>query len=383
MSSGRRSLFATCAPGVEPLLHEEARELRLPKVERQVGGVYFEGDLAAARRANLWLRTAIRVLLRVRRFECPDDAALYAGAKDVPWEHYLAPDGRFIVDAQAKDSALTHTRFLEQRVKDAVVDRFRARTGRRPGVDREGADLGIHVHLFRDRCTLSVDTSGHALHRRGWRRHQGRAPLAETLAAALVRLSGWDRRAPLLDPFCGTGTIPIEAALLARNVAPGLFAEGFGFERWPGHDARAWERERREAREAARVPSKLRIVGSDRDPERIREARENAEAAGVLHGVGGVELEVADARDFAPRPGWNAFCVSNLPYGERVGKGADLERLYARFGDALREHCAGYRVALLCPRGALARSLGLRHPDRHTLVNGGLECRVLCAEIGP
>ncbi len=383
MSSTRQSFFATCAPGIESVLHAEVRALRLAKPERQVGGVYFEGGLEAARQANLWLRTAIRVLMRVKRFDCPDEGSLYEEAKSVAWERYLTLDGTFIVDAQVKDSALTHSRFLEQRVKDAIVDRFREKSGRRPSVERESAQLGVHVHLFRDRCTLSVDTSGRALHRRGWRVHQGRAPLAETFASALVKLSGWDQRAPLIDPFCGTGTIPIEAALEAASAAPGLGApgrtgpEGFGFENWPGHDAKAWQREKDAARASFQPPRKVRILGLDQDATRITEARENAEAAGVGDWV---EFEVADARDFAPRRGWNAWIVSNLPYGERIGKAEDLEALYTRFGDILRSHCDGYRVAVLCATGALNRRLGLRKPQRYEVLNGGIDCRVLVAD---
>jgi putative N6-adenine-specific DNA methylase len=378
--SSANSFFATCAPGVEPVLHEEIRKLHLPRSERQVGGVYFEGGFEIARRANLWLRSAIRVLMRLQRFPCPDEETLYAQTKDIAWEHFLHTDGSFVVDAQAKDSSLTHSRFIEQRVKDAIVDRFREKTGRRPNVDREAADLGVQVHLFRDRCTLSVDTSGHALHRRGWRRHQGRAPLSETLAATLVKLSGWDERAPLVDPFCGTGTIPIEAALLAARIAPGLFTQGFGFENWPNHDAKIWEREKAQARAERQPVRKLRVYASDHDPQRIEEARENAAAAGVADQL---LIEVADVRDFAPRKGWNAWITSNLPYGERIDHGADLEPLYERFGTALRAHCEGYRVALLCPQGPLSKKLGLRRVERHSLLNGGLDCRLLCASIDP
>jgi putative N6-adenine-specific DNA methylase len=380
VSSQKNIFFATCAPGVEPVLHEEIRALRLPRSERQVGGVYFEGGIEAARRANLWLRTAIRVLMRVQRFACGDEGTLYAETKRVPWESFLQADGGLVVDAQSRDSSLSHSRFIEQRVKDAIVDRFREKTGRRPNVDREAADLGVHAHLFRDRCTLSVDTSGHALHRRGWRKHQGRAPLAETLAAAVLKFSGWDERAPLLDPFCGSATIPIEAALMAAGIAPGLFSQGFGFENWPGHDTKAWEREKSEAHQERRSPKRLRLHGTDRDKQRIGEARENAAAAGVGDQV---ELEVADAREFAPRRGWNAWIASNLPYGERIDRGIDLEVLYERFGDALRTHCEGYHVALLCPLGPLTKKLGLRRPERHTLLNGGLDCRLLCAKIDP
>jgi 23S rRNA G2445 N2-methylase RlmL len=326
------------------------------------------------------VRTAVRILMRVARFRAEDDVQLYDGVRAVDWSRFLRSDGVLVVDAHTNQSALDHTRFVEQRVKDAVVDQFREHGGGRPSVDREHADLGIYAHLYRDRCTLSVDTSGDALHKRGWRQHQGVAPLAENLAAALVLMSGWNRRAPLLDPFCGTGTVAIEAALIASNTAPGLFREerGFGFERWPDHDARAWRRERELAWGESERPRKLRILGSDASPERIADANDNQDGAGL---DGWIEFEPGDALDFAPRKGWNGCIVSNLPYGERVGRGQDVERLYRDFGRILRERCEGYDVTLLCGDERQARALGLANAEVTPLVNGGLECRVVRAHV--
>jgi len=380
--------FATCAPGLEPLLHAELRALRMARTERQVGGAYFEGRLEDAWRANLELRTATRVLLRLARFGARDADELYAGAAAIEWERHLAPDGRLVVDARSRESELEHTRFVEQRVKDAVVDRLRTANGVRPSVDAEDPDLRIDAHLFRDRCTLSIDTSGEALHKRGWRRVQGRAPLAETLAAAVVTLSDWDRRSPLLDPFCGSGTLLVEAALLASGTPPGLFRRQFGFERLPGHDAAAFGAMREALRARPReLPARLALCGSDADAGAIEGARENLEAVGLRERV---RLEVADARDFAPPRGWNGWIVSNLPYGVRVGASAkrdasrgerDLGALHRAFGARLRESCAGYRAALLTGDAALARELGLRFERRVELQNGALSCELLLAQL--
>lgn len=375
---GRHVFFATCAPGIEPVLHAEAKALRLAKLERQVGGVRFEGTLEDAWRANLWLRTAVRVLLRLERFEALDGDALYERVKAFDWGTLLAPEGTFVVDAQTRDSELNHSRFVEQRVKDAVADRFREHTGVRPSVDRTDPDLRIHVHVFRNRATLSLDTSGDSLHKRGWRRHQGRAPLAETLAAAVVQFSRWDGRAPLVDPFCGSGTLLVEAALIAANSAPGLFRKCFGFERWLGHEAGAFARAKDGARALERVPGRLRLVGSDVDERRIEEARENVAAAGL---EGRIELQQADARDFAPRPGWNAWIVTNPPYGERVGEVAKLVPIYRGFGERVRADCAGYHLALLSGEETLARALGIAADERVALVNGALECELLLATV--
>ena len=370
--------FVTCAPGLEHLLHAELRDLKLSKVERQVGGVRFAGRLEDAWRVNLWSRIAVRVLLRLARFEATNGDALHAAASEIPWERFLAPDGTFRVDAQTTESALDHSHFVEQRVKDAVADAFRARHGVRPSVDLGSPDLSIHVHLFKDRCTISADSSGDSLHKRGWRRHQGRAPLAETLAAAVVLESGWDRRSPLLDPFCGSGTILVEAALLASGVAPGSFRRPFGFERWPGHDAPGWKAVQDRARKEIRFPPKLVLRGSDADAAAIDGARENAIAAGL---EGRIELEVADVEAFAPRRGWNAWIVTNPPYGERVGRGADLAALYRRFGAILRERAAGYHVTLLSGNPAHSAAIGLVPVRRTPVRNGPLECELLGFEI--
>ncbi len=374
----RHLYFVTCAPGLEPVLHGELLALKLGRVERQVGGCVFEGNQLDCVRANLHLRTAIRVLRRLERFEARDEDALYGVAREVEWERLIRPDARIVIDAQSRDSQLNHTRYVEQLVKDAIVDRFRALTGERPSVDKQDFDLRVHVHLARDRATLSIDTSGHSLHRRGWRKHQGRAPLSETSAAGIVLQSGWNRKAPLLDPFCGTGTILIEAALIASNTAPGYFREQFGFERWLDHDRNLTEGERKKALAQIQIPKKLSILGWDRDPERIEEARENIESAGVQDIV---TVERAPVRDFAPRPGWNAWIVTNPPYGERVGDVKQLLPLYRDFGTSLREHCEGYHLALLSGNVDLARELGFAKAAKTMLKNGAIDCELIQVEV--
>lgn len=377
-TTDRCTFFATCAPGLEPVLHEELRQLRAGRIERQVGGVCFSGTVEDGQRANLWLRTAVRVLLRLEQFAAADADELYRGVQAIDWPRFVRSDGTLSVDAQASRSALDHTMFVAQRTKDAIVDQLRDRTGARPSIDKDDADLRVHVHLYRDRATVSLDMSGTSLHKRGWRRYQGRAPLAETLAAGIVALSGWDRRAPLLDPFCGSGTILIEAALWAGNVAPGSWRT-FAFERWPGHDAAAWQRLRQQASAAATPLTKLRLLGSDPDAERIDGARANAAAAGVTEHI---EFTVADASAFAPRRGWNGCIVTNPPYGERVGDESRLLPLYRAFGAQLRAHCVGYRLALLSGNASLAASLELKGLEEIALKNGGLDCTLLRGEVG-
>jgi len=369
--------FATCAPGAEPCLHAEVKALGLARHERQVGGVQFEGTARDAWRANLWLRSAVRVLRRVARFEAPDEASLDAGVAAVDWSRFLRPDGRLWIDAQAKESALSHSRFVAQRVKDSIVDQLRAADGTRPEVERDEPDLRVHVHLFRDRATLSVDTSGASLHLRGWRVAQGRAPLAETLAATVVLASGWDRRSPLVDPFCGSGTLLVEAVLCAANIAPGLTRARFGFEAWGDHDEAGWQRERASAAAARVAVPKLRLLARDREAERVDEARAHLAVFGF---DAQCTFEVGDALAWEPRKGWNAHVLSNLPYGERIGADDDVIALHREFGALLRAQAGGYRVSLLVGSRSLAKRLSLQG-ERIELVNGGLDVVLLNAQL--
>jgi len=374
----RERFFVTCAPGLEPLLHREMKELGLSKIERQVGGVYFEGPLRDAWRANLRLRTAVRVLMRLARFEATTSEDLYAGVQAIEWKRFLRPEGSLAVDAHSNESKLDHTLFIAQRAKDAIVDALRTERGVRPAVDKEEPDLGVYIHLFRDRCTVLVDTSGASLHKRGWRKFQGRAPLAETLAAAVVMQSGWDQRSPLVDPFCGSGTLLIEAALWANGVAPGLFRESFGFERWIGHDAAAWNALKKETRGASSKPGKRILRGRDRDPSTVAGALENAESAGLADRI---EFDVGDGLEYPWKRGWNAWVVSNLPYGERVADQRAAAVLQRSFGERLRSQCGGYHVALLGLKDEASRLLALPGSTRTPLLNGGLECELVTGDI--
>lgn len=377
VSRERRICFATCAPGLEPLLHAEMDGLRLAKVERQVGGCYFEADEAEIWRANMGLRTAVRVLVRLSRFEATDGAALYAGVMAEDWSRFLAPEGTLRVDAKVKFSKLDHTQFVEQRVKDAIVDQFLKAHGVRPSVDKLEPDLRVGIHLYKDRVTLQVDSSGHSLHRRGWRRAQGIAPLAETLGAALVLSSNWNRRAPVLDPFVGSGTVLVEAALIATGRAPGLTRPRFGFEAWQGHDASAFDAYRAELAADVRPLGKLRLVGCDLDPARLDDVRTNLAAAGLDPESKGVDLTVGNALDMELKPGWNAFLATNPPYGQRLGDVAELVPLFQHLGRKWREEATGYELSVLSGDPKLADALALPELTRTPILNGAIECERL------
>ncbi len=374
----RHPFFVTCAPGLEELLHAEIRGLSLGSVERQVGGVRFVGTLRDAWRANLELRTAVRVLLRVARFEARTDAELYAGVQTIDWSPHVRPEGSLRVDAHSNRSELEHTLFVEQRTKDAICDQIRDKTGVRPSVDMEDPELGVYVHLFENRCTVLLDTSGDSLHKRGYRRFQGRAPLAETLAAAIVLASGWDKRSPLVDPFCGSGTILIEAAMIAADIAPGSFRARFGFERWPGHEKREWTALRDATRKRSTMPKKLVLRGSDIDRESVQGAVSNVAAAGL---EGKIEFTVARAEDLDPKRGWNAWLATNIPYGERVGDERELEPLMRKFGQILREKCQGWHAAILTGNPRLTETLDVRTQRRMALKNGSIDCELLLSDL--
>jgi putative N6-adenine-specific DNA methylase len=369
--------FVTCSPGIEPVLHREVRALGFSKVEQQVGGVKFLGSMLDAWKANLELRTAIRVLRRLDRFPCPDEKTLYETVKAIDWSQFLAPDGSFFVDAQCRQSSLDHSQFIAQRTKDAVVDSLRGDDGARPSVAKENADLRIHVHLWKDRCTLSVDTSGDSLHKRGWRKYQGLAPVAETIAAAVVLQSKWDCRAPIVDPFCGSGTLLIEAALIASDTAPGLFRT-FGFEKWPGHDAWAWAKVRSDAQARAQMPKKLKLFGRDHEHKHISGAQKNAESIGFSENF---DLEVADGLEFPWKKGWGATIVCNMPYGMRVGNPEELDQLHKDFGSSLRTNCSRYDFSILVGTRQFAHLLGFQKWESLPIQNGSLQCRLLTGRL--
>ncbi|MGH7268897.1 MAG: THUMP domain-containing class I SAM-dependent RNA methyltransferase [Polyangiaceae bacterium] len=361
--------FATAAKGTEPALRDELRELRLVHVRADRGGVHFEGSLGDAARACLWSRVGVRVLQEIATFDAADEASLYEGTRGIDFAEWMTPKTTLAVRATCRSSRLTHSQFIAQKTKDAIVDALRDRFGARPSVDRGDPDVAIFVHLVRDRAMLYLDVGGASLHERGWRRQPGVAPLRETLAAAVLRLSGWDRERPLIDPMCGAGTIAIEAAAWSRRLAPGLTRDRFGFERWANHDEamRSAIRDLRGEARAAALAEGPPIVASDLDPGAVQRTRENARAAGVA-----ITIEERDAREIVPL-GPSGLLITNPPYGERLA--AD-HGLYGDFARALRG-MHGHRIALLAGTPAIANAMR-RPADRWVLLyNGPIECRLL------
>jgi len=377
--------FATCAKGMEPPLAVELRAMGADDVRETRAGVEFAGPLEAGYRACLWSRLASRVLLPLTRFHCPDPEDLYDGVRALNWDDHLGTDGTLAVDFSTSQSLITHSRYGALRVKDAIVDQFRDETGLRPSVDTRYPDVRINVYLYRDEATVSLDLSGDALHRRGYRTHGGEAPLKESLAAAIIGYSRWlaiaEKGGLLVDLMCGSGTLLIEGALMAADVAPGLERDYFGFLRWREHDPALWAGLLEEARQRrtaglARLPP---IRGYDRDPLAIEFARENLRCAGLQDRVTVTVRSLAEA---TPETGTPGLVVANPPYGERLGTDSDLEALYAELGGALKRCFSGWRAAVFTGNPDLAHCMRLGADKKNTLYNGAIPCKLLHYGIG-
>lgn len=378
--------FATCPKGLEYLLRDELIAIGASDVREALAGAHFSGTLETAYRACLWSRLASRILLPLAEFDAADDEALYRGVQDTDWSRHLAAHGTFAVDAGTALSKLTHSQFIGLRVKDAVVDQFRQRDGNRPGIDTDEPDLRINLRLRRDRATLSLDLAGSPLHRRGWREQQGEAPLKENLAAAMLLRARWPEvyaaGGALLDPMCGSGTLLIEGALMAADVAPGLRREYFGFLGWQQHDIALWRGLLDEATQRAETGLRgLRsaFFGSDADPRMIQTAKRNAQEAGV---AGFLTLDRQDVAHAAPPAGVGyGLIITNPPYGERLGERAEMPALYRSLGDSLRNRFTGWRAAVLAGDVELGRAMQLHADKRYALYNGALETVLLTFDL--
>jgi putative N6-adenine-specific DNA methylase len=366
--------FATCARRLEPLLAGELRELGAANVAEGRGGVHFEGDLATLYRANLWLRTAVRVLMPILEAPVASPDELYAAVQTIDWSQVLTPEHTLAVDCNVRDSNLTHSKYAALKVKDAICDQFVARTGRRPSVDVESPMVGLNLHVYRNEAVLSLDSSGESLHKRGYRPILTKAPLNEALAAALILQAGWRGDVPLVDPLCGSGTLCIEAAWMALRRPPGLTRKRFGFMGWMDYDVRLWTGLRDQARREVHKALAQPILGYDVRPDAIRFAEGNARAAGIGHLM---QFAVRDVRDFRPPPGPPGILICNPPYGERIGEEKELRGLYRTIGEVFREHCSGWTLYVFTGNAFLARQLGMKQLQQHDFYNGKIPCRLL------
>lgn len=371
-----RDCFAAVPRGAEEIAAAELGAMGIQGARAGRGGVSFSCDRSGLYRANLWLRCASRVLVQVGIFPCTGPEELYAGIYAIDWTLLITPDMTLAVDCNLRDSALKHSGFVALKTKDAVVDRIRAACGSRPSVNTAAPDVRINIHLLKNICTVSLDSSGDPLDRRGYRLERTEAPLRETLAAAVIALTGWNGSMPLADPMCGSGTIPIEAALLAGQVAPGL-QRSFGFERWLDFDEKLWRRLVKEAANSVRKLPVGLVTGYDRDNRALKLAARNAVKAGF---EGQIHFFHAELEAFQPE-GENGVVIINPPYGKRLGEDDDLRELYCRIGDIMKKRCRGWTGYVLTGNLELAKYIGLKASRRFVLFNGPIECRLLKYEL--
>jgi 23S rRNA (guanine2445-N2)-methyltransferase / 23S rRNA (guanine2069-N7)-methyltransferase len=381
------NLFATTPKGLELLLVDELKALGANTANEKLAGVELTGDLAFAYRACLWSRLANRILLRLARVPAATPEALYDGVQTIAWDQHVDELGTLAVNFVSSQSAITHTLFGAQKVKDAIVDQFREKFGVRPSVHREAPDLSVNVYLHRDVATISLDLSGDSLHRRGYRLAGGEAPLKENLAAAILLRAGWpaigNGGGSLIDPMCGSGTLLIEGALMAADVAPGIDREYFGFLGWKQHQDGLWQPllEEAIARREAGLKRLPLIVGYDENPEAISNAFENIERANL---TGHIHVEKRELAVLSmPPKAQTGLVVTNPPYGERLGEIEDLAPLYTLLGSKLKAVFSGWQAAVFTANPDLGKVMGLRARKFYTLFNGALVCKLLLFDVAP
>jgi 23S rRNA (guanine2445-N2)-methyltransferase / 23S rRNA (guanine2069-N7)-methyltransferase len=379
--------FATCPKGIEELLYIELAGLGVQGSRQTRAGVHFEGNLETAYRICLWSRLANRVFVPLAHFRAKTTDELYDQVRlHVNWHDHLEVDGSLAVDFVATGSNRFHTHYAALRIKDAIVDQFSERFGKRPSVDTERPDIRINLYMKHDSATLGLDISGESLHRRGYRMEAGAAPLKENLAAGVLIRAGWpefaQKGAALVDPMCGSGTLLIEAAMIAFDIAPGLKRKYFGFTNWKQHDKALWRLLLQEAGQRAKAGatgSPPIFAGADSDPDAIRLARANAGRAGLSEYI---SFEVKDVKFLnAPQAAQPGLVVANPPYGERLGDKKALGSLYSSLGERLKEGFQGWHAAILTANPDLCKNMGIRSRKHYQFYNGTLSCRLLNFEI--
>lgn len=372
-----KNILVTCPKGGSEILEAEIASLGIRVEGRGSSWVRAGGGMADAMRLNLMLRTGVRVLMELGSFEARGAEDFYAGMKSLAWEAHIPADGYFSVHSSVHNDTINHTLFANLKAKDAIVDRIREKAGRRPDSGPESDRAVVFIHWHGTRASAFLDTSGNPLSSRGYRTSGFSAPLRENLAATLVISSGWKGDRPFVNPMCGSGTIAIEAALLAMGLAPGMLRESFAFMHLKGFSPKEWKRIKEDSlRDVKKAPS-CGITASDASPAAISAARENAKKAGV---EGAIRFEVCDfaKTTLPPEPGVMIF---NPAYGKRIGDTEGLPGEYHRIGDFLKTRCQGWTGFIFTGNPELAKSVGLRASARKAFYNGNIECRLLRYEL--
>lgn len=371
------NIVATTLTGLEEVLAQELRDLDMDFVKVGNRAVSCSGNLRQLYEANLWCRTAIRILRPLRTFKARDEKDLYEQVQKTNWSEVFDLNMTFAIDAVVSHSTFEHSLYVSQLTKDAIVDQFRKKTGERPSVDRIRPDVRLNLHMHENMVTLSLDSSGDSLHRRGYRLQTNVAPLNEVLAAGIIGLSGWDKKSAFIDPMCGSGTFLIEAALMAQNMAPGLFRrDPYGFEKWKDYNESLFEMVWNTAEAKAKTSPQAQLIGYDLDADYIEAALGNIENAGLQ---GMIKIEQANFFD-TKAPADHGVVVMNPPYNERI-QSDDINFLYKNIGDTLKQNYQGFDAFVLTGNLEAAKSIGLRTSRRVPLYNGSIECRLLKYEL--
>ncbi len=368
--------FATCPKGVEDLLAKECVQLQLLKLHQAAGGVGFEGSLEDAYQLCLWSRLASRVLLQLSTFEAEDYDDLYAHVQQVDWSQHMSEKGTFAIDCFTSHEEINNSHYATLRIKDAIVDQFTETEGVRPDVARERPDIRINMYVGKKSSILYLDLSGEPLHIRGYRQQAGLAPLKENLAAAILLRCKWPEIAkqglPLCDPMCGSGTLLIEAAYMAANIAPGILRNYYGFLGWKQHEQKVWDRLVKSAQKNIDKKAIPVMIGADNSKNVLDLAHRNIKAAGLETVINLYQQDVSDViPDF---PESHGLLVTNPPYGKRLGQVEQLKDVYFRLGQSLRNNYPGWEAAVFTSDDILAKSIGLRSHHKNTLYNGALKC---------
>ncbi len=379
--------FASCPKGMEGLLAEELAELGGEEIRQTVAGCHFKGELKVAYRCCLWSRLANRILLHMRQIDAEDRDLLYDGVKAILWEDHFEPDATLAITFNGTSKTINNTHFGALVVKDAICDRLREKADFRPNINKTSPDIRVHVRMNRNRADISLDLSGESLHRRGYRLDTGKAPLKENLAAALLIRAGWPKIAKeggaLVDPLCGSGTLLLEGALMAADIAPGLLRLNYGFHNWSGHVPRHWRElleEARERRAAGLAAMKNRFIGYEGDVRIVRQAMENLKRAGLEQRI---HIETRELADVEPMRSLTGLVMTNPPYGERLGEESSLVFLYQHLGENFRRCFEGWQGAVITSNQTLSRRMGLRAHKTYNFYNGALEARLLAFDIQP
>ena len=368
--------FAQIADGLESTGAEELAELGAISTRPARRGIYFQADRAALYRINYCGRLITRVLAPVKTFACPDAGAIYRAARSIDWTHFFNLDQTFAVFASTAGSSVPHSQFAGLKLKDAVVDQFRDAFGRRPNVDPRTPDLWINLHVHKDRGTISIDTSGGSLHRRGYRTRSGDAPIQETVAAAMVRFSEWDGRVPLTDPMCGSGTLIIEAVMTYCRIPAGLLRNSFGFQRLPDYDPQLWQTVKDAAdRQIRKLPDRL-IYASDIDAQAVSATRANCKLIPNARKISTLRMDFSQIEQLE-----NQVIVCNPPYGIRMKGQGNLDDFYRRLGDFLKQRCSGSQAYIYFGNREMIKRIGLKPSWKKPLRNGGLDGRLVKYEM--